>query len=115
MHQTAIIPNHDIAGLPFVAVLEFLLSRMFEEFVEQRQGFVFRHADNLFNADRVDVDRLAACFRMRSDDRMNGRLGLIPSSRLREARQLSLAVFALIACRACKPSMRFFISSGSAS
>ena len=91
MHQTAIIPDHDIAGLPFVAVLEFLLGRVFEQLVEQQQRLMFRHSDNLFDADRVDIDRLAACSRMLSDDRMNDRLrGNFPSSRRGSFRSLYL-------------------------
>src|SRR5260370_5918557 len=96
VHQTAIILYHEIADLPFVAVLESLLGCVFEKLMEQRQRFLFWHSDNLFDADWIDVDRLAACPRMRSDDRMNDRSRRNLLSLFRQARELSLAVFALI-------------------
>src|SRR5215472_15620400 len=96
VQQTAIVPDHDVARLPFMTILEFLLRRMFEKFVEQRQSLRLRHSDDLFNANGIDVKRLATRFRMRPDQRVHDRLGSDSFSLFGELRKFPLAVSALV-------------------
>ncbi len=96
VQQAAIVPDHHVAGMPFVAVLEFELGRMLQQLVEQREGFRLAHPDDFLDPDWIDVDRLAAIVGMNADQRMGHRLGRDLLSLARQLRKLTLAVFALV-------------------
>jgi hypothetical protein len=46
VEQASIVPDHDIAGFPSVAILKPGLGRMFQQHVEQRRRFCLAHTNN---------------------------------------------------------------------
>ena len=70
VQQAAIVPDHHITGMPFVALLEFELGRMLQQLVEQREEFPLAHPDDFLDPDWIDVDRLAAIVGMNADQRV---------------------------------------------
>jgi hypothetical protein len=65
-----------------------------EQIGEQLQRFAFCHADDALGADRVQIERLAAGFGMRPDQRMGDRIGHFRG--FRQVHQLPFAEAALV-------------------
>src|SRR3954447_5241382 len=81
---------------------------MFEKLIEQPQRFTFMKPDNLFDPDRIDVDRLAAGLRMDADQWMRHRARLDLLLVTWKLWKFPLAVFALIDVTRLQPVDPFF-------
>ena len=66
MHDAAIVPGNELAGLPPVLVGQVGMDGEDVQFLDQRASFVVRHADDVFRV-IAEID-VAARFGMRADD-----------------------------------------------
>ena len=96
VQQRAVIPHNEIARPPLVTVLVLRLSHVLQQVGEQGQGIRFRHSDDALGADRIDVDRLAAAFRVGANNRMSHRVGDTAAAFRTQLHQLPRAVTALV-------------------
>src|SRR4051794_12255167 len=55
VHQAAIVPDHHVAGFPFVPVFELELSGMRQQSVEESQCILLLHPENFLDPDRIYV------------------------------------------------------------
>src|SRR5438045_436264 len=70
VQRAAVVPDHEIADLPAVLVLEFGPLLMLEYAQEQRVALFARQADDRLGHQAIDVERLAPGGRMGADHRM---------------------------------------------
>ena len=64
MHRAAVVPDDDVARLPFVPVLGVGLQHVPVELGQQAVALCFRHADDVEDMRRIDIERLAPGLRM---------------------------------------------------
>ena len=77
MHAGPIIPDEQVALLPFMAVDVLRLLDFLHQLIDQRLAVLRRHALELFELALVQIDRLVAGIRVRADQRMDARLILV--------------------------------------
>ena len=106
MHGGAVVPHHDVAGLPDMAEMVLRLARFGAQLVEQGIALRPREPDDAILPVGIEIERLAAGFGMGAHQGMLdvGRLGDL----LRRARRGSIArarcVVAVDGAQAVDPS-----------
>ena len=77
MDGAAVVPDHDVALLPFVAVVAIRAGGTLREVGDDRIAFGWLKTDNAHDLAVVEVKRLAAGFRMHGRHRMNRRCAIL--------------------------------------
>lgn len=93
VQKAAVVPQRLIALLPAVAVLVLVLDRVRHQFIKQGQGLTVRHANNHFNTNWIDEQRLSTRYRMRLHYWMFDRLGYLFLCLWRQFHQFAFTVF----------------------
>src|SRR5579871_6452043 len=101
--DAAVVPDHEIAVSPLVAVLVFRLDRVRHQFGDEIKRLPLTHADNRLDPHRVQIKRLAAVFGMGADQRMNAGGRDEPRALFAERPQFARAVFALVNVHRLQP------------
>src|SRR5690606_34148160 len=68
MDRAPVIPDHDVAGLPLVAVLRIGLKHVGEELVDEGVTLLPFQADDAHDVDRIYVEGLPSRFRVHVHD-----------------------------------------------
>jgi len=108
MDDAAVVPNHKVAVVPFVAVFVFFLGRVLHQLGDEVESLLVLHADDRFDAHRIEVKRLAAVFGMGTDEWMHPRRRRTPRTVFAQRPQCAWAIFAQINMHRPEPIDPFF-------